>query len=226
MVTLLSEDLLLLLLDDDSGVLKGTSYPQAALGGAVLMELALSEAVTVAEKSSVWSSSKVTVTSSVPADPVLRAAYDVVAEKPRSAQDLVTRLGKGLQDTLAERLVQRGILERRDQKILGLFPRKTWPTVDAGHEQEVRRALTASLVQGLDPDPRTGALIAMLSAIDRAHKVVDHDGMSARDVRKRAKEISEGAWAAKAVRDSIAAATAAITTAVVATTVVTTTGSS
>jgi hypothetical protein len=34
--------------------------------------------------------------------------------------------------------------------------------------------------------------------------------MSARDVRKRAKQISEGAGAAKAVRDAIAASTAVI----------------
>ena len=63
---------------------------------------------------------------------------------------------------------------------------------------------------GAEPDQRTGALIALLSAIDKAHKVVDHEGMSSRDVRKRAKQISEGAWAAKAVRDAIAASTAAI----------------
>ena len=100
--------------------------------------------------------------------------------------------------------------------MLGLFPRKRWPSVDATHEQEVRRALTAALVQGVEPDERTGALIALLSAIDKAHKVVDHEGLSASDVRKRAKEISEGAWAAKAVRDAIAAATAAIAAAVAA----------
>jgi hypothetical protein len=37
-MTLISEDLLLLLLDDDSGSLTGTAYPQTALGGALLIE--------------------------------------------------------------------------------------------------------------------------------------------------------------------------------------------
>jgi hypothetical protein len=210
MVTLISEDLLLLLLDDDNGKLTGTAYPQTALGGALLIELAVTGAVEVEEKTGVWRSAKVRPTTAVPDDDVLRTGYDVVAEKERGAQDLVDRLGKGLKEQLAERLVTRGILERREDRVLGLFPRTRWPAADSTHEQDVRRQLTAALVSGAEPDERTGALIALLSAIDKAHKVVDHDGMSARDVRKRAKQVSEGAWAAKAVRDAISASTAAI----------------
>ncbi|KQW49391.1 hypothetical protein ASC77_12025 [Nocardioides sp. Root1257] len=211
MVTLISEDLLLLLLDDASGKLTGTSYPQPALGGALLIELALSGAAEVEEKTSVWRSAKVrAVPGNTPEDPILRTAYDVVAARERGAQDLVERLGKGAKEQLADRLVERGILERREDKVLGLFPRTRWPAVDSTHEEQVRRALTASLVGGAEPDQRTGALVALLSAIDKAHKVVDHEGMSSRDVRKRAKQVSEGAWAAKAVRDAIAASTAAI----------------
>jgi hypothetical protein len=221
MRTLISEDLLLLLLDDENGKLTGTAYPQTVLGGAVLIELAATGAVEIEEKAGVWKAAKVAAASPAPDDDVLRAAYDLVAEKPRTAQDLVDRLGKGLKDQLADRLVERGILERREDKVLGLFPRTRWPAADSTHEEEVRRSLTAALVQGVEPDERTGALVALLSSIDRAHKVVDHDGMSSRDVRERAKEISEGAWAAKAVRDAISAATAAIA-ATVATTAATT----
>jgi hypothetical protein len=218
-MTLIAEDLLLLMLDDDKGRLTGTSHPQPALGGAVLVELALAGAVEVEEKTSRWRSAKVrAVRGSRPAGGVLGDGYDLVAEKPRSAQDLVNRVGKGLQDQLATRLVERGILERHDDKVLGLFPRKRWPARDSTHEEEVRRGLTASLVQGAQPDDRTGALIALLAAIDKAHKVVDHQGLSSREVRKRAKEISEGAWAAKAVRDAIAAANAAVIAAVTAST--------
>jgi hypothetical protein len=215
-MTLIAEDLLLLLLDDDSGRLTGTSYPQPTLGGALLVELAIAGAVEVEEKTSLWTSAKVAASGPAPEDPLLRSAYDVVAAKPRSAQDLVDRLGKGARDALADRLVERGILERVDGRVLGLFPTTRWPTADASHEQEVRRALGAALVQGLDPDPRTGALVALLSAIDRAHKVVDHEGMSSREVRTRAKTLAEGAWAAKAVRDAISASTAAIAAATTA----------
>ena len=214
---LVAEDLLLLLLDDESGALSGTSYADTVLGGAVLTDLALAGAVTVPEKTSVWRSAKVHAVPGVsPEDPLLRDAVATVAAKDRSAQDLVGRLGKGARDRVAQRLVERGILARRDQRLLGFFPRKRWPMVDASHEQEVRRALRAALVEGAEPDEHTGALVGLLAAIDRAHKTVEHEGLASREVRRRAKQIAEGAWAAQAVRDAIRAATAATTAAVTA----------
>jgi Golgi phosphoprotein 3 (GPP34) len=218
-MSLIAEDLLLLMLDDRKGTVVGTSHLQTALGGAVLIELATTGAVTVEEKTSMWKSAKVRANPEVALDDdLLRRAAGVVAEKERSAQDLVGRLGKGLKDDLTGRLEQRGILERREQKVLGLFPRTRWPAADSSHEDAVRRDLAAALVQGVQPEQRTACLIALLSAIDRAHKVVDRDGLPAGQVRKRAKEIANGEWAAKAVKDAIAASTAAVTAAVTAAT--------
>ena len=211
METLIAEDLLLLLLDDRKGTIAGTSHPEPALGGAVLLELALAGAVEVDERARRWRSAKVrAVPGAAPADPLLRTAYDTVAGKRRSAQDLVSRLGKGLRPTLGDRLVARGILEREESRVLGVFPRTTWPTADAQHERRVRTELQAALVQGVDPDDRTRALVALLSALSIAHKVVDHQGLSGGAVRKRAKEVAQGDWAAKAVRDAIQASTAAV----------------
>ena len=93
--------------------------------------------------------------------------------------------------------------------MLGLFPRTRWPARDNSHEQSVRRALTVVLVDGARPDARTGALVALLHAVDRAHKTVPHEGLGSRQVRKRAKQVAEGQWAAKAVKDAIAATAAA-----------------
>jgi hypothetical protein len=223
MTTLIAEDLLLLLLDDDKGTAT-SSYLDVALGGALLVELALAEAVHVRERTSVWSGAKVAATpGATVADPVLAGALDRVAERERSATDLVQRLGRGVKDALATRLVERGLLVRQDDRILGLFPRTRWLAADSTHEQEVRRALTAVLVQGLEPGPRTGALVALLSAVDKAPASVDHHGVPTREVRRRAKQVAEGAWAAAAVRDAIAASVAATTAAITAATVVTTT---
>ena len=211
METLIAEDLLLLLLDDRKGTIAGTSSPETALGGSLLVELALEGAVEVAEKTSVWRTAKVrAVPTATPTDPLLRGAYDVVAEKPRSAQDLVSRLGKRLRPKLGERLVARGILERRDAVVLGLFTRTKWPAVDIGHELVLRGQITAALLQGVEPDDRTRALIALLSALGIPHKVVDRTPVSKGAVRKRAKQLAEGDWAAKAVRDAIQASTAAV----------------
>lgn len=200
-MALIAEDLLLLMLDDESGKVKGSDTIELALGGAVLAELAITGAVVIGERPSRWRAPKVTTTGTLPSDRVLADAQVLVGEKERAPQDLVKRLGKGLVTTLGDRLADRGILERKDSKLFGLMPRTRWPAADTTHEQEVRRQLDAVLVQYEQPDDRTGALVAVLVAIDKAHKVVN--GMSTREVKKRAKEVAAGDWAAKAVRDAI-----------------------
>lgn len=226
-MTLIAEDLLLLLLDDDKGTLAHSDKIQPLLGGALLIELAMAERIDVAEKTSAWRQAKVAVVEGPPVDePLLIGAIDTIGEKPRSAQDLVNRIGKGTKDQLLDRLVERGMLERVDGKWLGLFPNPKWPAANRTHEAEVRNLIQGALVQRLTPDARTSALISLLSAVDHAHKVVERGDVPNKEIRARAKEISDGAWAAKAVKDAVAAAQAAMTAAVVASTAAATSASS
>lgn len=209
-MTILAEDLLVLLLDDERGTVAG-QHSDLALGGAVLADLALAGAVTVPEKTRVWRTARVhAVPGAQVDDPVLREALSLVAAKPRSAEDLVRRIGKGLRPRLAERLTDQGVLQRVHERVWGVVPRTRWPALDTSHEERLRRALTATLVAGAEPDQRTAALVALLAAVDRAHKSVEHDGLTNREVKRRAKEVAEGDWAAKAVRDAVRAATAAM----------------
>ncbi|MDX6372202.1 MAG: hypothetical protein QOD98_1190 [Nocardioidaceae bacterium] len=222
-MTLIAEDLLLLLLDDAKGTVSTWGKTDAVLGGAVLAELAVSGLVTVDEHKSIWRTDKVHATEPAPAelDPVLADALATIAEKDRKASTLVTKIGKGLEGRLAAGLAGRGILQRRDGKLLGLFPRTTWPAADTSHETDVRRTITACLVDDAQPDERTGALIALLAAIDQAHSAVTAGTtVKKKALEKKAKEIAAGQWAAKAVKDAVDAATAAMLGAVAATTVV------
>jgi hypothetical protein len=214
-MSLIAEDLLLLLLDDESGKVRGWDGVETALGGAVLAELAILGAVTIGERPSRWRPPLVSASGPAPEDRVLADAWAAVAEKPRAPQDLVERLGKGLVATLGDRLAERGVLERHESRLWGLLPRTRWPEADSSHEREVRRRLDDVLVQYAEPDDRTGALVALLVAIDRVHKIVP--GMSAREVRKRAKEVAAGDWAARGVRDAVVEAHAAVAAVVAAT---------
>ncbi len=127
MTNLIAEDLVLLLLDDESGKLEHATYLDTGIGGALLVELAL-------------------------------------AETPRTAEDLVGRLGKKRRDVLLDRLRQRGILEEKEHRTLGLIPQKRWPTVDSRSATAVRRALGDALLRGVDPTSRTAATTAATSA--------------------------------------------------------------
>ena len=217
---LIAEDLLLLVLDDEKGTLT-SSWVQQALGGAILTELAMAGSVEVVPKSGFTPAKASVVPGRRPEEPILAAAYDSLAAKPIAAKTAVTNLGKGLHEALAARLCDRNILKRRDDKILGIFPRTTWPAADSTHEDGVRRQLTAVLVQGTTPDATTGPLIALLSSIDLAHKVVDTRDVGAGEVKKRAKQIARGDWAAKGVKDAIDEVTAVMTAVMVSTTAAT-----
>ena len=210
-MTLIAEDVLLLLLDDAKGTVPPWGNTDAVLGGAVLAELAVLGLATVDEKKSIWRGEKVLATGAAPADldPVLAEALATIAEKDRKASTLVTKIGKGLDDRLAAGLAERRILERRDGKRLGLIPRTTWPAVDTTRDNQLRRTITVCLVNGGRPDERTAALIGLLWAVDEAHKAVaPNHGSTSRQLKKRAKEIAEGQWAAKAVKAAVDAAAA------------------
>ena len=220
MGTLIAEDLLLLLLDDDSGTLSHSDKIQPLLGGALLIELALAERIEVADRTSRWRQALVAVVDGPPVDePLLAAAIGTIGEKPRSAQDLVNRLGKGTRDVLLERL------DRARARPAGARARcsacsraRPGPPPTARTRPRCASGYQGALVHSLTPDARTSALVALLSAVGHAHKVVERGDVPVKDVKSRAKEIADGAWAAKAVKDAVAAAQAAMTAAVVAST--------
>ena len=207
-MTLIAEDLLLLLLDDQSGK-PNTGHLDIALGGAVLVDLALEGLVEVASHGSLLGSAKLRrAPGAIAGDRILAGALGAVAEN-KPAQRLVVKVGKGLLDPLAERQLRRGVLDRREEKVLGLVTRTRWPSRDPSRKEAIRRGLVVILVQGGRPDARSAALIGLLLAVHRLHRTVAHPDASARSVKKRAKEVAEENWASPTIKDAVAVATAA-----------------
>ena len=130
-------------------------------------------------------------------DPLLDGALAVVAQRAgKKPSAVLGALGKGLRGQLYARLAAAGVLRSEPGKVLGLFPRTSWPTASAEHETAVRRGLEGPLVHGLTPDPRSAALVALLHALRSTHKVVvpkEHE-LKRRELDRRAKEIAEGSW--------------------------------
>lgn len=220
---LIAEDLLLLLTDDATG--KPVVAQQSltyALAGAVLVELALAGRVGVTDDGRWGSGTRVAVVDRTPlGEPVLDEALGRIAEKgqPVGAQALLGTLGKGLADTLRHRLAQRGILHAEEGRFFGIFPTRVWPASDARHEAQVRSALWDVVVVGRPPSDREATLVSLLHAVDQVPKQFAADGMSARQLRERAKALSTGNLGGDAVRRAIDATNAAVIAAVTATTV-------
>lgn len=205
-MALLAEDLFLLLLDRGTGALAGRSHHRMVLGGALLSELALDGHAVLEPKAGLLHRPRVRVTGAPPAAPLLASAYAAVGASPRTPQDLVNRLGTGVRERLVADLVRRGVLREERVRAYGVLPQTRWPAASAYLDDAVRQRVAAVLVLGQPPDPRTRALVALLSAAGLAHKVIDTQRVPARDVRRRAKELAEGDWAARGVRDAISAA--------------------
>jgi len=207
---LIAEELLTLCLDDATGrqTLAGGKL-DPALGAALLVELALAERITVRPASHGWRErGRIVVVSSRSTDDTEldRALAACLAGQGRVAKDLISamsrrRITKGLRGRLLHRLTDAGVLTPRHGTIIGFIPRTTWPARDAGPETEVRRRLRSALVDGLTPSERTTALIGLLLATGHLTKVVDADDH--RTVKARAKVLSEGDWAPRAVRQAI-----------------------
>ncbi|RXR26851.1 GPP34 family phosphoprotein [Oerskovia turbata] len=224
---LIIEDYLLLVLDDVTGRPVGdASYLQQVAAGALLVELALTGRVDLAGDSSGWRSGRVVVrdqasTGSALLDDALVTVKSKEGSTPKSLVEVLSRSRPA--DVALDGLVQRGLLRREEGRILGIFPTTRWPAADSRHEGDVRRTLTQVLRDGVAPDERTGALVAILAATKQAGRVMaagaELSATARREIDHRAKEIAEGSWAAGATRryvEEITAATAAaLTTTVV-----------
>lgn len=216
MTSLIAEDLLLLLLDDESGdpLVDGTRLPRV-LAGAVLLELALDGYVTPADQDEDVKRGRLAVRrAEAPADPILARALGVVADarRPMKPEAAIEKLDSEVRAAVFERVIDRGWVRESRRKVLGIFPSKVWPPVDESHERGVRHELSGVVVEGLDPTPRAAALISLLSAVDAAAKVFPDTDRKM--IRKRAKEIADGEWAGAAVRKAVDAINSAVFVAV------------
>lgn len=216
---LLAEDLLLLLTDDASG--RGVVDSQKTdlgLAGAVLLELAERGRVEVSGAGGPVRAGRLLVRDGAPTgDAVLdEALRRIQAKGPKKPKDLLRGLAKGLRAELLGRLVDRGVLRRQEQRLLGLIPRQAHPTRDAGPEAASRRALHDVLVAGRPPVPREAALVSLLSALDATGKVLGLSGAEKRDARRRAKEVAGSEFAGEAVHKAVQEVQAAVAAGVVA----------
>ena len=64
-------------------------------------------------------------------------------------------LSKQLSDDLYDRLTRRGVLRLEQSKVMGLFPRRRWPSQDVAHEDELRRQIVQTVMSpGVEIEPR------------------------------------------------------------------------
>jgi hypothetical protein len=219
----LAEEFTLLAYADDGTPETDSTRLDHGLGGAVLLELVLAERLGMRD-------GKVAVRSPVPTgDPLIDDALARMAAdgKERKPGHWVQQFAKGTRGRVLDALVTRGVLRRERGKVLLVFPRTTYPAahgVEPVAEAEARRRMRNAVAGSGAVEPRTAALCALIAATGLDRKVFAD--MDRKQVKTRLKEISEGAWAAEAVRKTIAEVQAAVMVAVMAATTASTAATS
>lgn len=168
----LPEELLLLALHDEKGsVIPAAARPlNGALVGAILMELGLRGRLREGPEGGLLADP--TPTGDEILDEVSRRISE--ADAPRMASYWVGRLAgtmPRLKDRLLEQLVARGVLERRERRLLWIFPSRSFPLADAAAEQQARDRIRAVILDGHSPDQRTAAMIGLVRACNLTDEI-------------------------------------------------------
>jgi hypothetical protein len=217
---LLAEELLLLLLDDEKGSVRGGFGDDTGLTGALLLDLVESGCVVEHEGA-------LHAAGGAPAAPqVLADAYAEIerSDRPRVADHWLSRLPKALKPLrrrIAEELVARGVLGEQRHKTLGVFSSTRYPELDPGPERELRGRLRSVLVEGAEPDTHTALLLGLLAPLDLVGRLVAREQRKA--AKARAQEVADRGAVGTAVADAQRAAQAAVVASITAATVASTT---
>ncbi len=159
-----AEEIILLLLNDDDGrFARVPSWSMDyALAGAVLMDLALENRIDTDLERLVLVDSTPLGDSLL--DPTLA---DIAAGEERNARYWVEHTANRaaeIREEALNRLVDGGILERKDDRFLWVFQSRRYPMVDGKEEREVRLRLMSILFSDEIPDPRDIVLLSLTDA--------------------------------------------------------------
>lgn len=202
----LHEQVILLALRDEKGTVEsGAGGYGLALGGAILAELLIAGRVEVTKERK----GRVALISREKLhDPVLDEALERVAtaKRERTAAAWVSSFAglKRLKHRVAEQLCRRGILRDDEDRVLLLFKRKLYPTIDPGPEAR----LVAELRQAVFSDspsvaPRTAVLVSLAHVTGLLAVPFSRKELKPR--RKRLDQLIEGQLVAGATREAVQA---------------------
>lgn len=206
-MTTIAEDLLLLLTNDRGG--NNLMLADATVAGALLAELAGREHVALDDRGRIS-----LVDSASVGDPLLDEALlrfgDRVGTRPKAA---IQKAGKGLAKQAYEQLARAELVEPVDRRALGLSFGTRFVPMDGGRVAATRAELVDVLSGRREPDLRTGTLISLLRAtgqLGRGLPAESRGGLTMREIKGSAKDVSQGRWASEAVLKAVQDVNAAL----------------
>ena len=161
-----TEEILLLLLNDEDGAFVPIPKDNlaCALAGAVLMDLAFAYRIDTDPKALVVNDSTPTGNPILDRTLATLAAHKLGSNTRTWIRVLSVEDAASIRERALESLVKRGILERRETRVLWAFRARRYPTIDGNVEQEVKLRIGNVLFSDDIPAPRDVALIGLVDA--------------------------------------------------------------
>jgi golgi phosphoprotein 3 len=161
----LADEIVVLMLDDDTGAIKPAcaNFANIAIAGGILMELALLGRIDTDLKS------LFVVDPKPVGDDLLDPVLAEVAAEPRTQPSTwwIERVGmqrRDLTKVVLDRLVEAGILCVNERRFLWVFSRRAYPQNTGREEREAKARLAAILLDDNVPDPRDTLLLGLADA--------------------------------------------------------------
>ncbi len=169
-----AEEIMLLLLDDEDGSFARVPdrLVRYALGGGVLMELALEDRIDTDLDKLVLIDSTPLQDSLV--DPTLSdIAAATETHDTRYWLERTALCADEIREGALRRLVEKGILAREEGRFLWVFRARRYPALDDGKaEQEVKLRIMEVLFSDKIPDPRDVVIICLADACGMFEKIL------------------------------------------------------
>ena len=168
------EELMLLMLDDENGTFARVPdrLLRYALAGGVLMDLALEDRIDTDLEKLILVSSEPLQDSLL--DPTLAdIAQDTETHDARFWVERTARLSAdAIRHGALNRLVDRGILECRDDRFLWVFRARRYPAIDGTAEREVKLRIMEILFSDQVPLPRDVVIIGLAHACNLFRQIL------------------------------------------------------
>ena len=163
MLRFVEEIILLLLRDEDGRFVRVPSWSlDYAIAGGALMDLAMENRIDT-DPENLFLVDATPVGDSL-LDPILA---EIEAGEKRDARFWVEHTAEHaylMREEALSRLVERGILERQEDRFLWVFRSRRYPAVDGKAEREVKLRIMAVLFSDEIPDPRDIVIICLADA--------------------------------------------------------------
>jgi hypothetical protein len=162
----LSQDLILLALNPQTGKTRFSFYAALEYGlvGSLLLDLVLQGKLEIDNDNRVIGA----ITGNTGDEFLDRHLNEVLASsRPRTARFWITRWRRRyrwFQPVVLQNLVNLGVLERQEQRILGLFPTQRYFLTDESIQREIVQQVRAAVLEGIGLDSRMAALISLMQA--------------------------------------------------------------